>query len=145
MPIINNVSSRFAVDAYNKSVHATIEPIRALAIEDTVSINQKTEHIGINDLIGNTQQAVLLEGDNIIVSGAIKQNKGAENSFFDFLQGKFNSLKKSEQTSQQATNYDSNMLELATSLTEAEQTLDVMINVRDKIVSSLKELLSTTF
>ena len=92
---------------------------------------------GIGNMIGN-------------VAGALgNTNTGAADgaSFAKFMQGGIDDFistqKQSEQLTQQAASGKANTLEVITAVNNAEMTLNTIVNVRDKFVQAMQEIMRT--
>ncbi len=92
---------------------------------------------GIGNVIGNAASA--------LGNTAGGSSDGA--SFAKFMQGGLDDFistqKQSEAMTQQAANGKANTLDVITAVNNAEMTLTTIVNVRDKFVQALQEIMRT--
>jgi flagellar hook-basal body complex protein FliE len=146
---VTNNNHSIATDFYQRASKAIDKTNNLDRIQDIVSVgqdNKKFDFGGVefkkNNLIEGKD--ILLGGDTIIkgASQALEEDR-KKDSFMKALKAKFKALVKSEDTTRAAINYDTNILELTSSIKEAEQSLDFVVTCRDKLVNLWKDLLNT--
>jgi len=98
------------IQAYNNVVKSLARPAGADGVEDKVKIGGESSVGGFEDFLSNA------------LSGAVKQIKGAE------------------KTSMAAINKQASPIDLVSSITQAELTLQTIISVRDKVVNAYQEI-----
>lgn len=98
----------------------------------------KTAEVRDQISIGTFQSA-----HSISQSEEINHKKTAK--FVDVIKSKLDSIMKSDIASKRSMQSDTNLIELATSLNEADIALNEVMIVRDKIVSGLKQLMESSF
>jgi flagellar hook-basal body complex protein FliE len=145
---ISNNNHSIATDFYQRAAK-NIEKTNDLnKIQDIISVKEdkKFDLGGVKTVIAvnNKVNDTLLAGDKILVSEIESlDQKRKKDSFMRALEQKFKSLLKSEETSRSAVNQEATLLELTSSIKEAEQSLDFLVSCRDKLVNLWKDLLNT--
>lgn len=137
---INNSNYSIASKSYNQH-SKLIEKIsqQALNIEDKISIGQK-ENIKYNQVNTDLSQPKvnrLLIGDQL--------NIDRPSNFWAILQEKFKKIVNTETISSNDIESETNLVELAATVNEAEIQLKQIVNMRDKFVAAFKEILNSTF
>jgi len=136
--IDNNYS--IASNSYNKNAKL-IDTIsrRALDIEDKVSIGRK-EHLDstkVTNQLSTPRIDIILKGDQLITE--------KQTNFSTILQEKFKKIIKTETLSSRDIETETNLVELAATVNEAEIQLQQVVHVRDKFVAAFKEILNSAF
>jgi flagellar hook-basal body complex protein FliE len=140
---VNKLNYNQAIQGYNKQSQG-MKNLVDNRVEDKVILGQKNDFRGGFDIILN-QQKDIMNNEGAFVALSDEANSKKKQSFFDSLKAKFNSIKKSELAVEEAITFDMSMTELQATLQDANIALEECIAVRDKFVTSLKDLLNSTF
>lgn len=140
---IENINYSAASSSYDKN-SKLIDNLsqRASHIEDKISIGEKgkVDFGPVNTEFNLPKAGILMATDEFVIK---KQDK--KTNFWDVLQSKFKTITKSEAVSINDIAVETNLVELAAAVNEAEINLQQIVQVRDKLVSAFKEILNSSF
>ena len=135
---IQNIVYSAALNSYDKNSRLIDKALQVSSeVKDTVSLGGAKVLDGLDSSMVKVD--ILMDGDQL------RLNRATKTPFFSIIKERFNKIRQAEALSVNDVTNETNIVELAASLNEAEIAVQQIVQVRDKIVSGYKEILNSAF